>query len=428
MTAGASTVARPLRLGAFAPSPVYYRSGLYRRVAADPRIEFTAIFSSSAGVRPGDLGYGEDVAFDADALSGFESVFLRKADRTESTGAFMSLFDTDVITEVTRRRFDALWLHGYYSATHLMAATTQLALGRKLLIREEQTLLSPRPMWKRTLKHVLLQGLLRCSYGLYIGANNRRWFTHHGLAAHRAFHVPFCVDNDRFSDEARRLGGCASELRAGLGVGDASGPLILTVSRFAANKRIPVILDAFRRVRAESPCVLVLVGAGPAEADLREYVRRHSIPDVVFAGFLNQSAISRAYAAADLFVLASGWNETWGLVVNEAMSFGLPIVVSDRVGCAADLVFHGRNGFVFENGRSVELAGYLSRLVEDDGLRRSFGQASKEIIAPWNDDAALVGVLAALRAAVGDTRWREAEAHAAGSANLPSGRPMVGVE
>jgi glycosyltransferase involved in cell wall biosynthesis len=385
------------------------------------------LFSSSAGVRPGELGYGEHVAFDVDALSGFESVFLRKADRTETTGAFTSLLDADVISEVARRRFDALWLHGYYSATHLMAAATQLALGRRLLIREEQTLLSPRPMWKRALKHVLLQGLLRSSYGLYIGANNRRWFEHHGLAPQRAFHVPFCVDNGRFSAEAERLDGCASELRTSLGAGNASGPMILAVSRFSASKRLPVILDAFRRVRAERPCVLVLVGAGPAEADLRDYVSRNAIPDVVFAGFLNQSAISRAYAAADLFVLASGWNETWGLVVNEAMNFGLPIVVSDRVGCAADLVFHGRNGFVFENGRSVDLAAYLSRLVRDEGLRRSFGQVSKEIIAPWNDDAALVGLLAALRAAVGDTRWREAEEHAAGPANLPL-RSTVDVE
>lgn len=416
---------RPVRVGAYAPSPVYYRSGLYRRLAADPRVDFTALFSSSAGVRPGDLGYGERVAFDADALEGFESVFLRKADRTETRGAFSSLLDPDVVSEVVRRRFDALWLHGYYSATHLMAATTQLVVGRKLLIREEQTLLSARPLWKRALKQMLLRALLSRSYGLYIGTNNRRWFAHHGLSAQRGFHVPFCIDNDHFAAEARRLTGRASELREGLEIGSASGPVILTVSRFAANKRIPVLLDAFRLVRAEHRCVLMLVGAGPGEVELRDYVMRNDIPDVVFTGFLNQSAISRAYAAADVFVLASGWNETWGLVVNEAMNFGLPIVTSDRVGCAADLVLHGENGFVFENGRSRELADYLSLLVRDESLRRAFGEASREIIRPWNDDAALTGLLAAIRAAVGDSRWREAEAYAGTAATIQTRSPIA---
>ena len=130
---------RPIRLGAYAPSPVYYRSGLYRRIATDPRVELTAMFSSSAGVRLGDLGFGRPVSFDADALSGFSSVFLRRADRTEPGSSFTSLFDMDVILETVRRRFDVLWLHGYYSPTHLMAAATQIVLGRRLLVREEQT-------------------------------------------------------------------------------------------------------------------------------------------------------------------------------------------------------------------------------------------------------------------------------------------------
>jgi glycosyltransferase involved in cell wall biosynthesis len=410
------TEPRPIRLGAYAPSPVYYRSGLYRRIAADPRIEFTAIFSSSAGVRPGELGYGRPVSFDSDALSGFRSVFLRRADRTEHT-SFTSLFDPDVALEILRRRFDVLWFHGYYSPTHLIAAAAQIARGGWLLVREEQTLLNTRPLWKRALKKPLLRLLFMRSSGLFIGTNNREWFRYHGMPDERLFHVPFCVDNDVFRSEARRLAPLRAELREGFGIPSEAGPVILSAGRLIPKKQPFVLLDAFRRVRADRRCTLLLVGSGVCENELRGFVERNAIPDIVFAGFLNQSEISNAYAASDVFVLASGWDETWGLVVNEAMNFGLPVVVSDKVGCAADLVRHGENGYVFPYSRSDELAGYLALLVDDASQRVTFGRRAVETITPWNYDAAGAGLIAAVRGALGPVRWSEAEerAHVAGA-------------
>jgi glycosyltransferase involved in cell wall biosynthesis len=391
---------------------MYYRSGLYRRMAADPRVEFTALFSSSAGIRPGDLGYGKPVSFDSDALGGFESHFLRRADRTEPDGAFTSLLDIDVVPLLLRRRFDVLWLHGYYSATHLFAAATQIARTGMLLIREEQTLLNERAIWKRLLKGPLLRLLFARSSGLFIGTRNREWFRHHGMPDTRLFHVPFCVDNHFFRTEAGRLAPDRARLREEFGIRSETRPVILSVGRLVPKKQPLVLLDAFRRVRAVHGCALLVVGSGPLEGEMKDFVGRHNIPDVVFAGFLNQSEVSRAYAAADVFALASGWDETWGLVVNEAMNFGLPVVVSTMVGCAADLVVHDRNGYVFPHGRSDELARCLTRLVADPARRESFGRRSADAIAPWNDDVAAEGLLKAMRATVGEQRWAEAEDHA----------------
>jgi glycosyltransferase involved in cell wall biosynthesis len=392
--------------------PRYYYAGLYRRIAADPRIDFTAIFSSSAGVRPGDLGYGRPVSFDADALSGYASVFLRKAERTEHVGSFTSLLDLDVVPELGRRRFDVLWLHGYYSATHLMAATAHLMRGGQLLVREEQTLLSSRPLWKRALKRALLAALFARSTGLFLGRRNHEWFRHHGMPEERLFHVPFCVDNDFFRAEAGRYASRELELRREFGIDGDPGPVILSVGRLIPKKQPVLLLDAFRRVRKDHRCTLLVIGSGPSEPEMREFVKRHEIPDVVFAGFMNQSAISRAYAAADVFTLTSGWDETWGLVVNEAMNFGLPVVVSDKVGSAADLVRHGENGFVFPHDRPDELARYLSLLVFGEDERAAFGRRSTEIVTAWNYDVAADGLVAAVRSVVGPRRWAAAEADA----------------
>src|SRR5205823_8260851 len=124
--------------------------------------------------------FGRPVAWDVDALAGFESSFLANADRRGLAGSFLALRDLDVVRELRRRRPDVLWLHGYYSLTHVLAALTQRLLGGALLVREEQTLLQPRAGWKRVLKRLLFRTLFREAHALAIGAENRRWFGRNG--------------------------------------------------------------------------------------------------------------------------------------------------------------------------------------------------------------------------------------------------------
>ena len=329
------------------------------------------MFSSSAGVRLGDLGFGRPISFDADALSGFRSIFLRRADRTEPGSSFTSLLDMDVILETVRRRFDVLWLHGYYSPTHLMAAATQIVLGRRLLVREEQTLLTTRPAWRRA-----LEAVLRVLSPARPGSSSDRTIG-------SGFAITGCLTNGCSTCHSvsttsyfsrRRDNYPASRPAFAKHLVPAEGPVILSIARLVPKKQPLVLLEAFRRLRASHQCTLVVVGAGPCEEEMRDFVKRFGIPNVVFAGFLNQSEVSQAYSVADVFVLASGWDETWGVVVNEAMNFGLPVVVSDKVGCAVDLVAHGENGYVFPHDRPDELARYLSLLITDPARRRSFGQ------------------------------------------------------
>src|SRR3954470_22012356 len=112
-----STAPTRIRLGLFAAWPVYYQAPLYRRIAADPRIDFTAIFASTAGVRPFDRGFGHPVIWDDQVLEGYHSVFLRRADK-QAPGGFLSLRDRDILSHILRGKYDALWCHGHNSLTH----------------------------------------------------------------------------------------------------------------------------------------------------------------------------------------------------------------------------------------------------------------------------------------------------------------------
>jgi len=139
-------------------------------------------------------------------------------------------------------------------------------------------------------------------------------------------------------------------------------------------------------------------GSGPEEEEMRLTVERERVPNVHFAGFLNQSEISRAYACADVFTLLSRNHETFGAAVAEAMNFSLPLVLTDKVGCSTDLVTRGRNGYVVSADDPDAAAAALGRMVGDGEVGRKMGAASRARIDEWNPQLTIAGILEACRA------------------------------
>jgi glycosyltransferase involved in cell wall biosynthesis len=402
----------PVRLTLFAMSPVYYQVPLYRLLAADPRLDFSVLYASSGGVRPSDAGYGQPIAWDTDLLGGYEAMFVARSE-VNSIGdcGFFGLRDLDVVGRIRDLDPEVLWLFGYNYLSHQLAALTQKARRRPLLFREEQTLLEARPLWKRAIKAVAMRALFAGGRALYIGSRNRDWFAHYGVPPDRLFFTPYAVDNARLRADHLALGCTRSAIQSEFGIKENTGPVLLTVSRFIAKKQPLHLIEAFRRLRQEFDCTLLLVGSGPLEAEMREKVIGEQIPDVIFAGFINQSSISRAYAAADIFVLPSAFGETWGISVNEAMNFALPLVVTDRVGSAIDLVAEGENGFVVDHADIDAIVSRLRLLMNRD-LRERFGAASLKRVEGHNYSMAASGVIRAVAAAVGAERWARAQAAA----------------
>jgi glycosyltransferase involved in cell wall biosynthesis len=235
-----------------------------------------------------------------------------------------------------------------------------------------------------------------CARCLAIGARNREFYLSFGVPEQRIFSVPYAVDNAFFMG---RAGDCVAQraaIRSEFGA-PQQAPMILFASKLTPRKRPQDLLRAYQNLRQRGlEAALVFVGSGEQEQSLRQFVAAHHVPDVFFLGFRNQSELPCLYAAADIFVLPSE-NEPWGLIINEVMCAGLPVVASDEIGAAPDLVHHGDNGFTFPAGDVVQLADRLATLVEDVTLRRRMGQRSLELIRTWNLDRCAEGVAAALR-------------------------------
>ncbi|MEM9854043.1 MAG: glycosyltransferase family 4 protein, partial [Pseudomonadota bacterium] len=218
---------------------------------------------------------------------------------------------------------------------------------------------------------------------LAIGSANAAYYEAMGVASERIFQVPYTVDNARFIAAGEAVRGNRAEMRAKLGM-DPDLPAIIFASKFDKRKRPDDLLAAYAKLRAEGvQAQLVLVGTGLLEETLKKTVEEGNIPDVVFPGFVNQAELPAVYAASDVFVLPSD-NEPWGLVVNEAMCAALPIVLSEEIGCAEDLVQDGVNGATFPAGDVAKLADALRPTLTDATLRQAQGRASLERINSWS--------------------------------------------
>jgi glycosyltransferase involved in cell wall biosynthesis len=331
-------------------------------------------------------------------LGGYPAVFLGKAAHTRTPGSFWSLIAPQVWGELRSGRYDVLWLHGHRYAANLVALMAAKGVGMPVMMRGETHLGLPCHGIKSKLRRPLMGALYeRCDRLLAIGSANAAFYRAMGVPEEKIHRVPYSVDNDRFMRSTALTPQQKLEVRKRYNL-PADRPCVLYAAKFTERKRPGDLLVATRKLRSMSntPFTVIMAGSGELEQELRAFCQRHELANVVFIGFVNQSNLPALYAASDVFVLPSQ-DEPWGLAVNEAMCAGLPIIVSREVGCAADLVEDGVNGFTPLAGDVEGLTHALHCLISDESLRRSMGQASLDRIRQWGYRQCLDGIRRALQ-------------------------------
>jgi glycosyltransferase involved in cell wall biosynthesis len=396
----------PYRLAYLVTHPIQYQAPLLRLIASQPDIELTVFFESDFSVRGyRDAGFDQVIKWDVPLLDGYDHEFLPAiGGRDRISGG--RPFSYGLFSRLRRERFDALWVHGYARRTNLLAILAARLAGIKIFVRDEATALSaPRSPLKRALKAIFFRLLSGSVTGfLSIGTANRDYYIANGIAAGRIFPVPYAVDNAFFADRAAQAEPGRTAFRARLGL-ETGRAVILYASKFLPRKRADDLLHAYERLLETLPDnavppYLLFVGDGELRARVEAEAQAKGLGAVLFLGFRNQTELAAFYDLCDVFVLPS-IHEPWGLVVNEVMAAGRPVIVGDEVGCAADLVQPGRNGFTIRAGDVEALAQALYRIVTaDPDARRRMNATSREIIAGWSFAEDVAGLRQALRAAL----------------------------
>lgn len=387
---------RPLRLAVVQSHPIQYFSPLFRELAARTDVNLTVLYCSRVGVEQFvDAGFGVKYAWTTPLLGGYECEFVPNVSGFRFPGSMLGLINPGIIRRLLAGRFDAVMIHGYNYFTYWLVFGCCVLFGIPILMRGESNLLHPRPLFVRWLKELLLRPLFKCIAAcFYIGEENRKYFKYYGMKDGQLFHTPYSVDNDYFRSKAIEYYERRSDLKRKMKI-SAQGPVIVFAGKLIEKKQPLLLLRAFARVRAKYSCSLLFAGDGPLRRALEDEIAKLAVQDVVITGFLNQNELPEAYGSGDIFVLPS-IIEPWGLVVNEAMNFGLPIIVSDRVGCAADLIRSAGNGFVVGWDDEEGLSTAIESLVANPDLRVNMGRHSREVIAGWGIPETADGILKGL--------------------------------
>jgi len=393
-----------VRLAYVVSHPIQYQAPLLRRIAREPGIDLTVLFGSDFSVRKyKDEGFGVEVRWDVPLLEGYKSEFLKpwrdkggvSATTPISRGVMRRLQNAD-----GSPAFDAVWVHGYASVNALQTIVAAKALGIPVMVRAESWLGDrERAGWKLALKKLFFHALGKSIDAvLPIGTVNSRYWHYYFGESVPQFLMPYAVDNAYFAALAAEAAPREAELRAELQL-DAGRPVILFASKLQTRKHADHLLEAYRAFAAHKSGAhvpyVVIVGDGEERANLEAYCAEHGLSDVRFAGFRNQSELPRFFQMSSVFVLPSR-HEPWGLITNESMASGCPVIVSSDVGAHADLVADGVEGCVYPVGDVAALRHALERVFATPETPRQMGEAARARIQSWGFEEDVQGLRQAL--------------------------------
>jgi glycosyltransferase involved in cell wall biosynthesis len=389
---------RPLRLAYFVSHPIQYQAPLLRRIAQEPDIDLQVFFSSDHSVREFvDEGFKVKVEWDVPLLEGYKHEFLPHLPGPDGLG-FARPFSYGIFDRLQTGGFDAVWVHGYHTINALRVIFSASMLDLPLLLRAESTLHDrERSGLKMLAKDTFFHALRRHVCGvLAIGTANAAYWQRYMGDDVPIYAMPYAVDNKFFQRKAVEAGPRREALRAELGLA-AGRQVILFASKLQARKRCGDLLEAWLRLRTSgSDACLVIIGDGEERVRLEAQAAGSTFSaDVRFLGFKNQTELPAYFALCDVFVLPS-IHEPWGLVVNEVMDAARAVVVSDDVGCQADLVQDGLNGRVFPAGNVAALAEALQDVLGTPGRAQSMGAAGLAIIEQHGFEQDIAGLRQAL--------------------------------
>jgi len=384
---GGETVA-PIRVAAVFPEPTPYRAPLLDRVAALEDVHLTVIYAAQTVARrtwrvePRHRA----VFLRGVGLPGAGRILHHDYPLTPGVVAALSSAWPDVVVVSGWSTFAAQAALAWCRARHVPYV---------LVVESHDE--GPRAGWRRAVKGSVVPRIVRGASGaLVTGTLARRSMVARGAAPEHVRVFANTIDVEGFGARVEGLGLQRPVLRQRLGAGP-DDVVVLSVARLAPEKGLDLLVHAVAEA-GDPRLLLVVAGEGPERERLRDLADVRGVR-LVLAGDLEWERIVDAYAAADVFALLSA-REPWAVVVNEAAACGLPLVLSDRVGAAHDLLRDGENGFLVVAGDVDAASAALRRLAADEELRRAQGARSRELARDWGYGPSVEGFRAAVREAV----------------------------
>jgi glycosyltransferase involved in cell wall biosynthesis len=401
---------RRLRVLAIASHPVQYMAPIFRRMAQLDSIDLHVVYSSLRGAEAApDKDFATTVQWDVPLLNGYAWTHLPSG----TSSLHLSRVGHPTLWRFIREgQFDAvLSFTGYLCAAFWIALFAAKASGAAFLFGTDSASLAPRDgqPWKVAIKKALWPWLFGLADQVIVpSTNTKELMMSLGIPEARITLTPYSVDNDWWTQRASEVD--REAVRRSWGVG-AEDLVILFCAKLQPWKRPRDLLRAFAKARL-SNALLIVAGDGPLRSRLATDAAKLGIASRVrFLGFLNQSQLPAVYTSSDVMVLPSRY-EPFAVVVNEAMCCGLPVIASDRVGAARDLIAPIKPEFIYRCGNLEALAALLKKCNAGKAELKRLRQVVVTRMQSWSPTQNIAATVEAIQTAVariaGDAETDEA--------------------
>lgn len=383
------------KLGVFVTHPIPYFVPTWRQLSNIEDIDLTVYFFSRAGIElKTNAQFGQAIKWDLPLLSGYKYQFLADWSADE---CFKKRCDT-LSTVVNFSELDCVLVHGYVHRFSRDVVSLANKKGLGTIIRGPFTSLRNRQKSKSTVgkicRDLYLRWFLRKFRAVaYIGQRAKEELIRLGTEERRLYYAPYSIDPDNFEVAYNTLD--RQKLRETYKIPE-DNVVLLVCGVLHPRKNIDVVLDAIGILDNSEKVWLALVGSGPMATQLEEKSRRILGNRVIMPGFVNQSSLPEYYKLADIFVFPSLY-DCWGIVLNEAMNFGLAPICSRQVSAQADLIHDGNTGYSFDPNDATELSILIGKLLCRD-TRASIGRNARELAKTFTPQLSANGIANAVRA------------------------------
>lgn len=408
---------RRLRVLALAAAPAQYQAPLFRRMAGRADVDLHVAYCTLRGAEAAhDPEFGATVKWDVPLLDGYP--WQQVPNKGSSAETFFGLRNPGLWRIIRDGRFDAVLCYvSYRRATFWIARVAAKLSHAAFLFGTDTTTLTPMDgrMWKRSVKRVMWPLLFRLADHVIVpSSGSLELMKSLGLPEDRVTVTPYVVDNDWWLAQAAKVDRDATRRSWGAGPEDA---VVLFCAKLQPWKRPFDLLSAFAKVGVPK-AILVFAGEGPLRAELQTQAAASGVSERVrFLGFANQTQLPAVYSAADLMILPSVY-DAFGVVVNEAMLCGCPVVASDHVGAARDLIAHGQTGFVYPCGDVDALARILRQAFVDRAKLSRMATDARARMESWSPRENIEATLDAVARGVARIGRRPADPLAASSSEV----------
>jgi len=353
--------------------PIQYNAPLFRYLQEGGQLQIKVFYTWSQSNGPiFDKGFGIVRNWDIPLLEGYDFQFVENIAEDPGTHHFKGIDNPTLIPELKKFQPNAIIVFGWNFKSHLRCL--RYFKGKvPILFRGDSTLLDESGRLRKLLRRIFLTWVYKhIDYALYVGENNRAYFLAHGLKLRQLIFAPHAIDNDRFKKNAIVAEQEAKSIRRKLGLAENT-TLVLFAGKFEEKKDPECVLRIAKKLTNQN-LQFLFVGNGVLELKLKQLAASDN--RIHFMDFQNQQVMPAIYRMADIFILPSIRNETWGLAINEAMCCSRPIIASNKVGCVPDIVIDGVNGWVFEPGEIGEqkLLSRLEMLPEESIVLKKMGE------------------------------------------------------